>query len=440
MKTLFQTLVQHAHTQLQADEVLLSNFSGEVSDFVRFNHGVVRQAMTVRQAYLELRLIKGTVHSSFSMSVGGDPAADREHINEAISRLRDDLAVMPADPYLLFSPDANRSERIDTARHPSAGQVIDDVATAAHGTDLVGIFASGPIMKGFASSLGALHWHEVASFAFDWSLYHRADKAVKRLWSGNTWDRTELQTRIDAAREDLAHLTKPARQLSPGEYRAYLAPAAVEDLVGMLNWEGLSAKAQRSQQSCLQRLVSGQNSLSEQVTLTEDTANGLAPGFDEMGFTRPPEVQLIEAGEHRGSMIAPRTAAEYGIEHNGADADEGAQSLSLAGGTLDANDALQALGTGLAIGNLHYLNFSDAQAARITGMTRFATFWVEDGRIVAPVDVMRWDDSLFRLLGSQLEALTREPQWLLSSSSYEERSIQTMRVPGALVKGMRFTL
>ena len=41
-------------------------------------------------------------------------------------------------------------------------------------------------------------------------------------------------------------------------------------------------------------------------------------------------------------------------------------------------------------------------------MTRFATFWVEDGKIVAPVDVLRFDDTLYRMLGENLEALTPE--------------------------------
>lgn len=42
-------------------------------------------------------------------------------------------------------------------------------------------------------------------------------------------------------------------------------------------------------------------------------------------------------------------------------------------------------------------------------MTRFATFWVEQGRIVAPVDAMRFDDSLYRLLGSELERIGAQP-------------------------------
>ena len=112
----------------------------------------------------------------------------------------------------------------------------------------------------------------------------------------------------------------------------------------------------------------------------------------------------------------------------------------MAGGALAAKDALAALGTGLFVGNLHYLNYSDRPAARITGMTRFATFWVEDGAIVAPIDVLRFDDTLFRMLGQNLEALTAETELLLASDCYRARELSSMRVPGALLSEMTFTL
>lgn len=140
------------------------------------------------------------------------------------------------------------------------------------------------------------------------------------------------------------------------------------------------------------------------------------------------------------AWYARAPAREYGMPANGADDDEGLESIALAGGTLRAADALAALDTGIAIGHLHYLNFSDRANGRITGLTRFATFWVERGQIVAPANVMRWDDTLFRLLGANLEALTDEPEWILNNSTYEQRSVQTSRVPGALLSGMTFTL
>ena len=101
---------------------------------------------------------------------------------------------------------------------------------------------------------------------------------------------------------------------------------------------------------------------------------------------------------------------------------------------------VQVLGTGLLIGNLWYLNYSDRNACRLTGMTRFASFWVENGNIVAPVNVMRFDDSLYRMLGSNLIALTAAREYRLSIHTYERRSTASMRVPGALINGLRLTL
>ena len=115
-------------------------------------------------------------------------------------------------------------------------------------------------------------------------------------------------------------------------------------------------------------------------------------------------------------------------------------SLEMSGGDLPVAEALRALGTGLAIGNLWYLNYSDRPAARMTGMTRFATFWVERGAVVGPANVLRFDDTLYRMLGDNLEALTAERELLLSSSTYGARMLTSATLPGALVSELNFTL
>jgi predicted Zn-dependent protease len=112
----------------------------------------------------------------------------------------------------------------------------------------------------------------------------------------------------------------------------------------------------------------------------------------------------------------------------------------MAGGALADKDVLAALGTGVYVGNLWYLNYSDRNACRMTGMTRFATFWVENGEIQAPVSTMRFDDSAYSLLGSQLEALTAERELLLSASTYSQRNTSSALLPGALVSRLTLTL
>ena len=73
-------------------------------------------------------------------------------------------------------------------------------------------------------------------------------------------------------------------------------------------------------------------------------------------------------------------------------------------------------------------------------MTRFGTFWVEGGRIAAPVKPLRFDDTVYRMLGGSLVGLTRERELLLSTSTYEERSTASTLLPGALIDSLRFTL
>jgi len=53
---------------------------------------------------------------------------------------------------------------------------------------------------------------------------------------------------------------------------------------------------------------------------------------------------------------------------------------------------------------------------------------------------MRFDDSLYRVLGASLEALTRDPVRVPNTDSYEGRSFGSTTAPGAIVRDLRFTL
>ncbi len=133
-----------------------------------------------------------------------------------------------------------------------------------------------------------------------------------------------------------------------------------------------------------------------------------------------------------------RSAREYSAPVNAATEVPG--SLAMAPGDLADSDILTALDTGLYINHLWYANYSDSNNCRMTGMTRYACYWVENGQIQAPLAVMRFDDSLYRLLGEQLEAITRERQFMHSADSYGERSLASMHLPGILCSGFKLTL
>ena len=438
MKQRFFELGERLFRELRANEVLLCTLAAERSDFVRFNQARVRQAGSVAQRAFSLRLARERRQAAATIEIAG-AGEDFDLLRETLIRLREALEGLPEDPWLLINetPQSTASERRGTLA--PAEEVVAQATAAARGRDLVGFYAGGTQYRGFANSLGQRNWHEVDSFDFDWSLHAAPGRAVKRGYSGTAWDEAIFKGKLDAAAEQLRLLEIPERKIDPGEYRAYLAPRAMEELIGMLCWGGFSARARATKQSPLLRMQQGQ-ALSPKVTLLENTAEGIAPGFQSDGFVKPARVTLIAQGALGDALVAPRSAREYGLATNAANAGESPEALDLAPGTLAEGDALAALGTGLYVSNLWYLNFSDRAAGRITGMTRFATFWVEGGRIAAPVAPMRFDDSVYRLLGENLLDLTRSRELLLDASTYEARSSASARLPGALLRALRFTL
>ena len=53
---------------------------------------------------------------------------------------------------------------------------------------------------------------------------------------------------------------------------------------------------------------------------------------------------------------------------------------------------------------------------------------------------LRFDDTVYRLLGENLEDLTAETEFVLDAGTYQSRQLASVRLPGALVKEMAFTL
>ncbi len=418
----------------------------ESSEFLRFNQSALRQATSVQQTYVTLAVERGQRRSESTLSLGGDLALDAERLRAERALLIGQLDLIADDPWLLRPERTSHSQRDDRGRLPEAGHLIalvHEQAGARLQQDLVGFHAAGPVAHAFADNLGSRHWHRVESFHFEWCLYHRADKAVKTVYAGTHWDDAAFAARLEEAARRLPLLERGAHTLAPGAYRAALAPAAMAELLGTLGWSGFSLKARRTGVSSLMRLQRGEAQFGAGFDLDEDFAGGTTPAFTPTGFTRPARVALVCAGRlpaDGGTLNSPRSAAEYGLAANGVDAGESPSALHLRGGSIAQSELLRALDTGLYISNLWYLNYSDRAACRVTGMTRYACFWVERGELVAPVNVMRFDDDALRLFGSGLVGLTDTPEFMPSGDTYGARGLGSVTTPAALVEDLALTL
>ena len=423
---------------LRGEEIMLLNFDGEDSDFARFNRNAIRQAGHVRQQQLQLTLIDGRRQAAALFDLCGERQHDLEQARLVLQSLREQLPFLPDDPYLNYATETQDSAQRETVRLPAPADAVDAIIAAASGLDLVGLWSSGSMANGFASSLAQFNWYSRSSFNLDWSIYQQGDKAVKQDYAGFDWQPELLQGRMQRARETLPLLARPAHSIPPGRYRAFLTPAALYELTTLLGWGCFDLKSHRTAQTPLLRMIREDVRLHPAVSLTEHHAAGLAPPFTREGFMKPQRVELIERGVYRDCLADARSAREY---RSAVNCDRNyPQSLHMDPGGLPASEALRALDTGIYISNLWYGNYSDRSHCRITGMTRFASLWVENGEAVAPLSVMRFDESLYSMLGSGLLALSREQEHIFDSSTYQRRSRDSALLPGALVDGFTFTL
>lgn len=425
---------------LRPGEHLMITLVGEQSQFIRFNQAKVRQGGMVTDGTLDLTLMAQERTHSYAIPLTGQEQADIALASQAIATLRQELPTLPLDPYQVIPQGSATSHDVHHGQLLEPEQAATAILSSTGDIDFTGLYAGGTAVRGYADSVGQHHWFATESYTLDYSLFTPEGRAVKGIVAGDAWDEADYRDKLQRSAQQLARLQRPLRTIARGDYRTYLAPAAVADLLSMLSWGGVSEAALQQGRSALAALQRGDKGLSDRITLTENFTHGLVPRFNDIGAVAPMALPLIDRGHLVNTLISARTAKEYGQQANGAASHEGLRSPDLAAGTLPQQSVLQTLDTGLYLSNIHYLNWSDRPSGRVTGMTRYACFWVENGELVDPIENLRFDESLYRFWGDKLLALTDTQEFIPEIGSYGNRELGGSWVPGMLVEDFTYTL
>ena len=440
MESLFNQLADGIFTQLETEENLSLSLFAEESQFTRVNGARIRQTGLVNDCMIYLDLIVNNRRATGSLTLSGDLKVDLDSVLDELNRLREETAQLPEDPYIVLSTGGENSRTDKNGKIPDAEDSAAKLLAAMQGVDLSGIWASGRIYRGNANSAGNRHWFATDSFSLDYSLVNAEEKMVKATFAGSDWVQQDYEKSLSASIQKLKMLDSPSIKIKPGNYRTYIASAGVADLLQMFSWDGLSESSMQTGESAFLKMRNENIKLSPLFSYAEDFSNGLVPCFNELGEVSPERIELIKQGELKSCLISSRTAKEYGLVSNFAEEPEYLRSPVMAVGELPEVDVLKALGTGVYLSNLHYLNWSDLAGGRITGMTRYACFWVEDGVIKAPIENMRFDDSFYHFFGDNLEAVTTEAKINPDVGTYECRSLEMTECPGILLSSFALTL
>ncbi len=441
LETAFNQLVHQLLEQVNTSEYLVITLSAEESQFTRFNHAKVRQTGSVIDGNIELTLMHNQRTAACEVPFTGNTETDGAMVQMALADLRAEVTQLPEDPYLVLPTGNAQSRDVYTGHLLEPEQVVSTVLSRVENLDFVGLYAGGWIVRAYADSVGQRHWFATETFSLDYSLFTPDNQAVKGVFAGSDWDTNAYAEKIQTSKTQLEQLmANPPKAIARGQYRTYLAPEALAELIGMFSWGAVSEASLQRGGSALGALHRGEKQLSPQFTLQENFQYGAVPRFNDLGEVAPKELPIIENGQLKNTLISSRTAKEYGKTANGAASGEYLRSPEVCPGSLAADDILKTLDTGLYLSNLHYLNWSDQPSGRITGMTRYACFWVENGEIVAPIENLRFDESLYRCFGDQLVALTDFQELVPDVGTYGSRSLGGIRVPGIVIDGFTYTL
>lgn len=212
------------------------------------------------------------------------------------------------------------------------------------------------------------------------------------------------------AAEDAVNSVGP--ELIPiGEYEAVFTPATVSTFTGFMGRLGFSARAYQDGYSCLTDRI-GSQVFDEKLTVHDmgrslETFNAMP--FDGEGVPKG-TLRLVNRGVPENLCYDNYTALKDGTESTG-------HALPKSGGfffrgmplplnmVVEPGDAtvdemIEDTSRGVYITRLHYVNAIRRDLAVISGLTRDACWLIEDGEVKRPIKVMRFTDSVIKVMSA----------------------------------------
>ena len=440
MENKFNKISESLFTDLKNGEDLILSFSGENSQFIRFNNSAIRQTGMVDDAEIALKFISNNRVSEGGFTISGNLDIDLRKGQKEIGRMRKENQEIPEDPFLVLPTNHGSSHEVRESNGLNFEDSVDAILPAMEGVDFVGILANGSMFRGNANNHGQKHWFENNTYSLDYSLVTPGHQMVKGSFSGSDWDQKEYESYVQRSKQKLFLMDKKPIKVKKGKYKTWFESAAVSDFLGMFSWNGISEASLRQGCSGFGKMRHNDVRLSPKFSILEDFSPGFCPKFNSDGEIAPSSLTLIENGQLKNTLVSSRSSKEYDLDSNFAEPGEYLRSPRMRKGELNHKDVLKTLNNGIFLSNIHYLNWSDNQGGRITGLTRYACFWVEGGEIVAPIETMRFDDSFYQFFGDKLIEVEDKQTINPEVGTYGSRSLGATTCPGILVDSFSLTL
>ncbi|HNS52544.1 MAG TPA: metallopeptidase TldD-related protein [Anaerolineae bacterium] len=226
--------------------------------------------------------------------------------------------------------------------------------------------------------------------------------------------------------------TQPS-QLPLGAYDIIFGPAAIAEMLGVMNWVGFDGGLMKRGYSFLQASDLGRQVFSPLFTLIDDPDRLETFPFrvDFTGIPRRPW-PIVDQGTFRGFLWSQDSADEFGATPTGHTVAH--KSLAMGGGDAQACSLPDLVAKrrdrdALYVPFLHYMNVVNPTKGLITASSRFGALLLrKDGSVGIPFNV-RLTQSLLDIFGGRVEWLTQTTLPYNTTHSYGARNPVAIIVP-----------
>jgi predicted Zn-dependent protease len=391
-----------------ADELEISVLARS-GEYTRFAGRVIHQPQDITEVqYLVRALVNGrpyrvatTVAADLDRAVAAaaDGARTRAGLSAGPGQLR--LAgpgpQPPAPAHLWFDDTA----AYDAARRSAlARQAM--AAAAAAGGESAGMFGRAVTQLLVATTSG-IRRATAATEASGALTVNVEDGTAHWIDLGRSAARLDVAGSVARAVAQ-ARASRGRTELPAGRYEVVLGAEATGELLGFLPDVGFSGTLAAAGIGITAR--AGQPLAAELVDVADDGGadTGLPIGFDIEGVTKR-RVPFFTAGRVGEAVTDQATAAALGRPSTGHAhiareqvPEPTAANIVMAGGPHTEDELIAQVERGVYLQRFWYTRLVDRVAGTITGVTRDACFLIEDGRLTAPLDGMRFTESVLTVL------------------------------------------
>jgi predicted Zn-dependent protease len=431
-------LAQRALALSGADQARVNISSGTERN-TRFANNQITTSGEVNNASL-------IVSSAFGLRIGSATTNrfDEDSLRRVVETSERLARLAPEDPEYLGEL---AEQRFPEVQHPwfeataaldpeARTQAVLEVTRAAQARGLVstGFLPVRAGSQAVATSRGLFAYNRSTVAAFSTTV--RTPDGTGSGWAGtNLHDWASVDVRELAQRAvQKAEMSRNPQPIEPGRWTVILEPQAVGSLVNFIFGQ-LTARAADEGRSFFSRPGGGtrvgEPLLDERVTLYSDPNDPLlftAP-FNSEGLPNR-RMLWFDRGALQNLVFDRYWAAQQDRAPTGFPA-----GFMMEGGTATLDEMIAGTERGLLVTRFWYMRPVDQRTILYTGLTRDGTFLVENGRIVRPVQNLRWNDSPINVLRN-IEMMGR-PEPILQSEAGSVSS--AVVVPPLKVREFNFT-